>query len=161
MSEVQETPLPGVGLRYDFESHHGERVGVLVHRTGRRDLLVYDRDDPDRCKSTVELEPDDALTLAELLGANQIGEALTTMRQNVEGLAIDWLPITAASPLGGQTLAESGIHTRTGVSIVAVLRGTETIPAPGADTRIEAGDTIVGVGTPEGMEQLFALFDQG
>ena len=45
MRDVTETPLPGVGVRFEFTSGAGERVGVLVHRGGRRELMVYDAAD--------------------------------------------------------------------------------------------------------------------
>jgi TrkA domain protein len=45
--DVNQTPLPGVGLRYDFTTRSGRQIGVVSHRSGRRDLLVYDRKDPD------------------------------------------------------------------------------------------------------------------
>jgi TrkA domain protein len=161
MTEVRETPLPGVGIRYDFVTRAGTRLGVLVHHGGRRSLLVYSVDDPDACRATVELDGEDALTLAELLGAAHIGAALAAMQQEVQGLAIDWLSVAPSSPAVGRSLAELAVHTRTGVSVVAVLRGTETIPAPGAETRLEGGDTIVGVGTAEGMQRLYALLESG
>ncbi len=161
MSEVRETPLPGVGIRYDFVTRSGARLGVLVHHGGRRSLLVYSVEDPDACRVTVELDGEDALTLAELLGAAHIGQALAAMQQEVQGLAIDWLTVAPSSPAVGHSLAELAVHTRTGVSVVAVLRGTETIPAPGAEARLQAGDTIVGVGTAEGMQRLYALLESG
>jgi TrkA domain protein len=161
MADVEETPLPGVGARFDFETRRGRRVGVLVHRSGRRELLVYDRADPDSCTSSVSLDADDALTLAELLGATNVGQALTAVQQDVEGLAIDWLTISATSPMVGETLRTAAVHTRTGASVVAIVRGATTIPAPGADATLEAGDTVVGVGTPEGMQQLAALLEEG
>lgn len=161
MTEVRETPLPGVGLRYDFTTRSGDRLGVLVHHGGRRSLLVYSAEDPDACRATVDLDTEDAITLAELLGAAHIGQSLAAMQQEVQGLAIDWLTVAPSSPAVGRSLAELAVHTRTGVSVVAVLRGSETLPAPGADTRLEAGDTIVGVGTAEGMQRLYGLLESG
>jgi TrkA domain protein len=70
MADVTETKLPGVGARYDFLTASGQRVGVLVHRTGTRDLLVYSTRDPSSCERTIELDQEDAQTLAELLGAS-------------------------------------------------------------------------------------------
>jgi TrkA domain protein len=40
--DIQETTLPGVGLRHDFTTQRGHQVGVVSYRTGRRDLLLYD-----------------------------------------------------------------------------------------------------------------------
>jgi K+/H+ antiporter YhaU regulatory subunit KhtT len=48
MPEVYETRLPGVGVRHDFTTAEGERVAVLTHRGGRRELAVYERDDHGR-----------------------------------------------------------------------------------------------------------------
>ena len=39
--EVEEVALPGIGLRHDFQTRHGRRVGVVSHLTGKRELLVY------------------------------------------------------------------------------------------------------------------------
>ena len=59
MPEVTEVRLPGVGVRHDYTTEAGERVGVLTHRGGRREILVYDRDDPDRCRAVLHLSADD------------------------------------------------------------------------------------------------------
>ena len=40
MADVTETPLPGVGVRYEFTTEADERVGVIVHRGGRREVVV-------------------------------------------------------------------------------------------------------------------------
>ena len=47
MVDVQETKLPGIGVRHEFVTDDGNRLAVLSHRTGRRDLLIYDSADPD------------------------------------------------------------------------------------------------------------------
>ena len=161
MAEVAETPLPGVGVRYDFVTSDGDRIGVLVHRTGRRELLVYDSDDPDACGSVLHLDADDTHTLSELLGASQVSERLAELQQHIEGLTIDWLRVGASSACSGCTLREAALRSETGVSIVAVVRGDETIPAPGGDFQLQTGDTAVAVGTPEGIRELFLLLQSG
>ena len=57
VSEVTETQLPGVGVRHEFVTAGGERVAVLSHRTGRREIAVYDRADPDACTTVLHLTP--------------------------------------------------------------------------------------------------------
>jgi TrkA domain protein len=154
--DIQETTLPGVGLRHDFTTRAGRQLGVVTHRTGRRDLLVYDREDPDACQEVVQLTDDEADALAELLGAARLVEHLARLQQ-VEGLAIDWLPIRPDSPYAGRTIADTQARTRTGVSIVAILRGDGAIPAPTPDARLEPGDTLVVVGTTQGVKELSKL----
>ena len=157
MPQVTETQLPGVGVRHDFTTSSGERVGVLVHRSGRRELLVYGRDDPDACAAALHLSSDDTRTLAELLGATQVSEVLAAVQQRLEGVAIDWVTIPAGSPLVGSTIRDGQFRTRTGVSIVAVVRGETTLPAPGPEFAFDAGDVAVAVGTPAGLSQFAGL----
>ena len=71
MPDVDETRLPGVGIRHDFLTEEGKRVGVISHFSGRRSLLLYDSDDPDSCRDTVELNEDDVRVLADILGASR------------------------------------------------------------------------------------------
>jgi len=154
MPDVSETPLPGVGVRHEFVTAGGERVAVLTHRTGRRELAIYDQSDPDRCTAVLHLSHDDTRTLAELLGASPVSEAVSAVQQRLEGLAIDWVTIPAGSAVIQATIAEGAFRSRTGASIVAVVRGGTTLPAPGPDHRFEAGDVAVAVGTTDGLAQL-------
>lgn len=156
MAEVTETQLPGVGVRHEFATGAGERVAVLSHRTGRREIAVYDRADPDVCHTFLHLDPDDTRTLSELLGGGPLSEAATGV-QRIAGVALDWIPINSGSALAGSTIAEAQLRTRTGASVVAVVRGNDTIPAPGPEMAIEPDDVVVAVGTAEGLRQLREL----
>lgn len=157
--DIQETNLPGVGLRHDFTTRAGRQLGVVTHRTGRRDLLVYDREDPDACQEVVQLTDEEADALAELLGAARLVEHLAALTQRIEGLAIDWLPIRSGSPYAGKAIADTQARSRTGVSIVAVLRGRTAFPAPEPSFAFQPGDTAVVVGTPAGVRTLTSLLD--
>ncbi len=70
MAEVQHTSLPGVGDRRDFVTEHGDRIGVITHRDGRRELLLYRREDPDSCEVVAKLSEEDVRRLAEMFGAS-------------------------------------------------------------------------------------------
>jgi TrkA domain protein len=155
--EIQETALPGVGLRHDFTTRSGRQLGVVTHRTGRRDLLLYDRDDPDATQEVIRLTEEEADTLADLLGTARLTGRLAELQQRIEGLAIDWLPIRPDSPYAGQAIADTQARSRTGVSIVAILHGEGAIPAPTPDARLDPGDTLVVVGTTKGVKDLSKL----
>ena len=156
MAEVTEVALPGIGVRHEFDTTEGVRVGVLTHRGGRRELLVYDSDDVDAVRAVVRLNPDETRTLAELLGASSVSEKAAAM-ERIEGLAIDWVRVDAARVEGGKAIAELQMRTRTGVSIIAILRGDVPVPAPGPEEILQAGDTVVVTGTPEGIDKARAL----
>jgi TrkA domain protein len=151
MADVRETKLPGVGVRHEFTTEDGDDIGVLVHHDGRREILVYDSDDPDKCSSLVSLSAADTRTVSELLGASRVTEAVAAVQQEIEGLAIEWIELTPSSPAAGATIGDGMYRTKTGSSIVAVIRDNQSIPAPGPEFPLAAGDVVVAVGTVEGL----------
>ena len=157
MAEVYETKLPGVGVRHDFLTEDGDRVGVIVHRSGRREIVVYDSDDPDACSPMLDLSSSDTRVLGELLGSSQVVEAVGAVQHEIDGLAIEWIQLPAESSAVGATIQDGAYRTRTGASIVAVVRGDTTVPAPTPEYRFDAGDTVVAVGTTEGLALLRGL----
>jgi TrkA domain protein len=161
MTVVNETPLPGVGVRFEFRTSSGRRVAVIHHRSGWKDLTVEDVHDADASHELVSLDEDDSRTLAELLGGSQVAHELAELRQRVSGLGIDWLPMSSVSPFAGRTIGDTQARTRTGVSIVAVVRGDTALPAPGPEQGLEAGDQLVVVGTPRGIEELAVILRAG
>lgn len=151
MVKLDETSLPGVGLRYDFDGRFGKRVGVITHRDGRREIFVALKQDPDACAQSISLTEEESAVVADLLGGSTVTRRMEHQMQEIEGLAMDWLPLEAGSPFVNQLLGQTMMRTRTGASIVAIMRGGQAIPAPGPDFPLEAGDTVVVVGTANGV----------
>jgi K+:H+ antiporter subunit KhtT len=153
MTRVEETPLPGVGVRYAFATESGQRLGVIVHRDGHRELLVYDRRDPDACAAALGLDEDAAHTLVDLLGGSAVSERLDdVLRQSIEGLTLEWVEIPSESASAGMAIGDLGIRKGTGASIVAVVRDHETTPSPRSDFVLRGGDTAVVVGSRDAIE---------
>lgn len=157
MTVVRETKLPGVGVRHDFTTDESGDVGVLVHRDGRREIVTYDSDDPDKCTSMVTLTSSDTQTLSELLGSSRVTETVGAVLHEIEGLGIEWLTLHAGSPAIDQSIGDGAYRTRTGSSIVAVVRDDTTVPAPGPEFVFHQDDVVVAVGTLEGLNNLHAL----
>jgi TrkA domain protein len=148
--DVERVPLPGIGLKHVLATARGRRIGVVSHHNGRRDLIVYRRDDIDSAADTVALSVEEANTLAELLGAARVVERLAELHRQVEGLVSVQVPIADGSPFDGRQLGDTRARTRTGASIVAVVRGREVIASPRPDFVFAAGDVVVVIGTAEG-----------
>lgn len=152
MRKVTETDLPGVGVRFDLETDAGRVVGVVVHQSGRRDLVVYDDWDVDRACESVELSEDEGHTLGEILGGSPVLEHLDDAVHRLEDLVISWVTIDSKSSLAGQTLAEALLRNRTGAGVVALVSDSGSIPIPGGADRLEPGDTAVVVGVPSAVK---------
>lgn len=161
MVKIEETQLPGVGVRYEFVTDDGERIGVVHHRGGRREMFVCRAEEPDSVALSFDLSDDEAHTLGEMMGVATVVEKLVGLQQSVEGLAIDWLNVDPDTPYAGRTIGDARIRTRTGVSVVAVIRETTPFPAPGPEFHVEAGDTLVVVGTPKGIEEVTDILTAG
>ncbi len=154
MTQIEETELPGVGVRYGFMTRNGRQLGVIVHRTGERDLIVYCSDDPDRCALTVRLDLEEAAALGELLVRSEFRERSGGRHQNLAGLAMDWLVVDPAAEWAGRTLGEAAIQAATGATVVAIIRGSQTFAASELDTVLQPGDTVVAVGTAASLADL-------
>lgn len=152
MKKVTETELPGVGVRFDLETSSGGNVGVVAHQTGRRDLVIYDEADTDRAAASIELSEDEGHTLGELLGSTQVYERLGDAVHRVEDLAISWVTIDKRSEVVGRRIADGAVRTRTGAGIVAIIGERGSIPVPGGEHVLVAGDTAVVVGLPGAVE---------
>lgn len=161
MVEVEQTALPGIGLRHEFTTRSGRRVGVVSYRSGRRDLVIYDQQDPDRAGETVALTDEEADTLAELFGAARVVERLNELHRQVEGLVTEQVPIDAGSPYDGRPMGDAQVRTRTGASIVAIVRENRVIASPGPDLVFDAGDVVVIVGSPEAASGAAAILVNG
>ncbi|ANN18513.1 cation:proton antiporter regulatory subunit [Amycolatopsis orientalis] len=158
---VEVTPLPGIGVRKDFATRNGRRVGVVTHRDGHVELIVSKTDDPDACLASLPLTTDEAGALANLLGAPQLVAQLTEEHRDLPGINTKQLPVKTSSPFDGRTLGDTALRTRTGVSVVAVMRAGQVHPSPTPDFNLTAGDVLVAVGTSEGLESAVKILKYG
>lgn len=161
MSEIERTQLPGVGTRFDLIIEDGRRIGVIHHRTGRREIFVCPEHDPDTAIVTLDLTDDEVHDLVDLLGGSRVVENLSHLQQHIEGLAIDWLTVEPDSAYANKTIGDARIRTRTGVSVVAVLRGETPHPAPGPEFLMEPSDLLVVVGTSGGIAMVREILRSG
>jgi TrkA domain protein len=158
---LEEVSLPGIGKRIEFFTDEGRRMGVVQHHTGRREVFVCQPSDPDTTDVAVTLSEDDAHSLVDALGVIEVTSSDRDRTYEVEGLVFEWLDVDAASPVVGRSIGEARIRTRTGASVVAVIRPRGAIPAPEPDFVIEADDTLVIAGTADGVVRVHELLQTG
>ncbi|TCB93476.1 potassium transporter TrkA [Micromonospora zingiberis] len=155
---VEQTALPGIGVRHDMMTESGRRLGVVSHRNGRRDLVLYDPDDPDGCAADIALTDDEAAALADILGASLILGQLSGLREQAAGLLTEQIAIPASSTYVNRPMGDAKVRSRTSASIVAVLRAGEVIVSPPPTFRFAAGDVVVVVGNRQGLDGVSAIF---
>ncbi|WP_141315513.1 cation:proton antiporter regulatory subunit [Streptomyces spinoverrucosus] len=152
---MSSTPLPGIGVRYDLTTREQRRLSVVAHRDGSRTLSAYREDDPDACAMSARLTAGEVAALIDaLMPAHHSPSLLSTTEL---GLVAERIELSATSHWNGRLLGDTRMRTETGVSIVAVLRRAEAIPSPGPDFRLAGGDTLIVIGTREGVEAAAAI----
>ncbi|MCH9816523.1 MAG: cation:proton antiporter regulatory subunit [Actinomycetia bacterium] len=159
--DVNETMLPGVGMRYEFNTVKGERFGMIAYRDGRMDLVSYSDDDPDECISMVRLDRTEVETVAEIMGAPRITARIADLTREIPGLVSAQIEVPPNSPYIGEELGETRCRTRTGASIVAMVRGTKVVSSPTPQERLAVGDVLVVIGTETGIDEVRKLISGG
>lgn len=158
---VEQTPLPGIGVRKDLLTASGRRVGIVTQRDGQTELIVSRPDDPDTCMASIPLTSDEAATLGNLLGAPQLVAQLTEEHRDLPGVNTRQFLLSADSRFDGRTLGDTKMRTNSGASLVAVMRAGQVHPSPTPDFTLLAGDLLVAVGTTEGLDAAAKILQHG
>jgi TrkA domain protein len=156
--DITSRVLPGIGVCQEVALHDGRRLGIVTRRNGLRDLVLYD-EDGDGAAVDIALDDDEANAVAEILGAPQLTFRLAVLQRQAEGLIVEQLPVPADSPFAAKPLGDTQARTRTGASIVAVLRQGAALPSPTPDFVLQAGDLVVTVGTQAAVDQVAHILD--
>ncbi|MHA7281046.1 cation:proton antiporter regulatory subunit [Arthrobacter sp. MDT2-2] len=158
---VIETPLPGIGVRREIVTGSGRRVGIVAQRDGDLDLIISKAGDPDACVASIPLTPDEAATIGNLLGSRQLVAQLTEEHRDLPGVTTRQFLIERGSPFDGRPLGDTRMRSRSGASLVAVLRSGQVQASPTPDFILAAGDLLVVVGTSEGLDAAADILRNG
>ncbi|MFC4989339.1 cation:proton antiporter regulatory subunit [Saliphagus infecundisoli] len=156
---VFETQLPGVGQRYQITFSDGGVFTIVIHNDGSRQ--VFWRDDPDDDgKELFTTTERDAQKLAEIFEGVFFDPVADDLDDALSGARIKWVAIPGDSPVVGQTISDLDIRARTGISILAVERGDQTIANPESSTELLADDILVIVGDDDAHQALDTLLSK-
>ncbi len=153
--------LPSIGLRYEFTSHDGDRIGIVARRSGDFEVVLYARDDPDQARPVFRLTDEEADAVAQILGAPRIAERFTELTREVPGIDAGQAHVRPGSPFVDRPLGDTRARTRTGASIVAIVRNDEVLASPGPAETLRANDLLVVIGTEEGIAGVEEIVDKG
>lgn len=153
--ELREAHLPGLGRKYTLVLQEGGQLVIFVHATGQREVFWIEPGEEEPTFS-LKLTDEEAREVAFILGGVRYQPLPADKLQFLlQEIVMEWLRVESGCPLEGKTLAELELRRRTGVSVIAILRGEKTIPSPDPYTeRIRAGDILIVVGTRSQVEKV-------
>jgi TrkA domain protein len=154
---ISELDLPGIGRRYEIIAARGQRVVLIIHHSGRRDLYVIDRnrDDP---TCVVELTDDQARRIGAILGGAYFKPAVVEEIERIIGeFVVDWVTLGEDANAVGRSLADLQVRKQSGMTVIAIIRGKKSITAPDPTEVLAAGDRLVVVGRREDLSRFVEL----
>jgi CPA2 family monovalent cation:H+ antiporter-2 len=83
-------------------------------------------------------------------------QALTQLSQAARLLDVEWVELPDDSPLIGQSIAGAHIRSKTGVSIVGLMREKVFEPNPAIHAPLQAGDMVAIMGNPKQVQRFQA-----
>lgn len=155
---ISESELPGVGTKFEIDIGAGQQLVIIVLNNGRRE--VYLRTDADAdSEKLMELSDQTARKVGSILEGAHFQPIATENAETflTDDSTLEWFTVDPNSDIGGTTLGEAKVGERTGVSVLVVKKESETIASPTAETEIEAGDTLVVLGSQAELDQFEEL----
>lgn len=84
--------------------------------------------------------------------------SLSDLTLTIPDIEISTLQVDERSPMVGKTLAQIGLRSKYGVTLLAIRRDSQVIPNPSGDTELSAGDIVIVLGLPERIADVAGLF---
>ena len=151
---VEEAVLPGVGRKYTITVQSGDRIVIVVHHSGKREVQYFEAGEEDEPTMALDLTDEEARELGAILAGvlfhpEAVGDTQSKLGQKV----IEWIKVLPGSKLVGKRVGELALPP--GAHLLAVDRpGAPLIPTPSPDPLQETGDTLVVAGSREAVETL-------
>ncbi|MFB5673293.1 cation:proton antiporter regulatory subunit [Paenibacillus terreus] len=161
--EIRETVLPGIGMKYQMDTASGDRLVVIIHDDGRRELYHFDYEDLEQSISMITLEDQEARQIASIIGGMAYRpKNLESVDMAFNDLIIEWYKIEPQYACAGKTIGELDVRQNSGASIIVVMEDKKTKHInPGPDVVLNAEATVLAVGEREQQKRFKQILISG
>lgn len=163
MSSISEVFLPGVGRKFQVETLDGDRLVIVIHDDGTRELYHFTRKNLDRPASVLRLTDGEARQIAGIVGGLTYVPRSLPMAEVILGdLVLEWFKIEPRAACIGKTIRDLHVRTATGASIVSIVEPDQTKRTnPEAGTVLNEGATLIVAGDRRTINSLKRLLVEG
>ncbi|MGG1490187.1 cation:proton antiporter regulatory subunit [Bacillus licheniformis] len=157
---IKESDLPGIGKKFEIEMRNHEKMTIVVHDDGRREIYRFDDEDPDEIVTNISLDDSEARQIAAILGGMVYKpQALESIEMAFNDLIIEWFKIENGANAVGKTLGEIDVRQNYGVTVIAIIKkNQEKFLNPGADSVLDENDTLVLSGERKNLKEMKQAF---
>ena len=163
MSSISEVFLPGVGRKFQIETLDGDRLVIVIHDDGTRELYHFTGKNLDRPASVLRLTDGEARQIAGIVGGLTYVPRSLPMAEVILGdLVLEWFKIEPRAACIGKTIRDLHVRTATGASIVSIVEPDQTKRTnPEAGTVLNEGATLIAAGDRRTINSLKRLLVEG
>jgi TrkA domain protein len=162
MAIIRESDLPGIGRKFLVQTISGDKMVIVIHDDGRRDIYHFEENDPDEIISSISLDDAEARQIGSIIGGmNYMPKALETIEVALDELIIEWLKVESHYKSVGKCIADLQVREKTGATILAIVEKHKQRINPGPDDIIVTDSTIVAAGVRKQIRALKELLVQG
>ncbi len=162
MGMIRESDLPGIGKKFQVEMRSGDKMVIVIHDDGRRELYHFEEDDQEESKSLVTLDDEEARQVAAIIGGMSYKpKALETIEVSLEELVIEWCKVEPHFKCANKSIAELQVRQRTGATILATVEKNNQKINPGPEARLLPDMTLVVAGERKQIKMLKDLLLNG
>lgn len=153
---IRESELPGIGYKFELITKNGEKLVIVIHDDGRREIYHFDENDHEEVLSNITFTDQEARQIAGILGGMAYKpKALDKIEFSFDEIIIEWFQVEPNAPAVSKTIGEIDIRNNFGVNIIAIKKkNSQKSQSPGSDTVIEAGDMLVVSGERQQIQDL-------
>lgn len=162
-TSVREIVLPGIGKKFEIMTRTGDKLVVVIHDDGRRELYHFRYDDLDESISMITLDDQEARQVSAIIGGVVYKpKALESMEVALNDLVIEWYTIEPEHWCIAKSIGELDVRQKTGATIMALIESDHAQKVnPGPDEVIRPGMTLVVVGERQQVQSFKQLIRTG
>jgi TrkA domain protein len=152
----RESELPGIGRKFEVITKTNDKIVIVIHDDGRREIYHFDADDHEESISSVTFNDSEARQVAAILGGMVYKpKALESIEIALDDLVIEWFKVEPGAPAVNKSILDIDIRNEYGVTVIAIMKKNQKkVLNPGPETLIEAGDTLVISGERKDLKAL-------
>jgi TrkA domain protein len=162
MARIRDIALPGIGHKFEIDSRRGDKLVVIVHDDGTREIYRFSPVDPDQSLLMATLDDEESRQLAGIIGGlSYTPKALESAELALQDLVIEWYRLQAGSTLIGKTIGELEVRKKTGATIMAVVeKDRHKTINPGPEQRLQVETTLVVAGERQQVRAFKQLIEE-
>jgi len=163
MKLIKEIDLPGIGKKFQLLTRSGDKIVVVVHDDGRREIYHYYLEDPDTSISMVTLDDEESRVIAAIIGGMTYRpKTLETVDVAFGDMLIEWYKLEPEAYAIGKTIGNMCIRKATGGTVIAIVEHDQSkIVNPGPEAAFQNGATVVILGEKNQVKACKYLLSHG